>query len=230
MPADGRAGGRQADRRRRPNLAIERAWPSATQYSRTAPSVGAAEDKRVDRDLVEQAQRGDRDAFAILARTHGDRLMAIAQRILRDVGLAEDAVQQTLVIAWRELPGLRDPDRFDAWLQRLLVNASYAEARRSRTWNAHVRVLPVDGPGGQDESMSLDNRDRLERGFRRLPPDQRAMLVFTHYLGLAPTEIAERLGIPVGTARSRLHYAHRAMRAAIEADERPFSAAGGRLR
>src|SRR6476469_204886 len=162
--------------------------------------MGAAEDDLLDRDLVEQAQRGDQEAFAILARTHGDRLMAIAQRILRDVGRAEDAVQQTLVIAWRELPSLRDPDRFDAWLQRLIVNASYAEARRSRAWNAKVRVLPVDGPGGPDESVSLDNRDRLERGFRRLPPDQRAILVFTHYLGLTPTEIADRLGIPVGTA------------------------------
>ena len=184
----------------------------------------------MDRDLVEQAQRGDREAFAVLARTHGDGLMAVAQRILRDVGLAEDAVQQTLVIAWRELSGLRDPDRFYAWLQRLLVNACYAEARRSRTWHANVRILPVDGPGGPDESLSLDDRDRLERGFRRLPPDQRAILVFTHYMGLAPTEIAERLGIPVGTARSRLHYAHRAMRAAIEADERPISVAGGRPR
>ena len=184
----------------------------------------------MDRDLVEQAQSGDREAFAILARSHGDRLMAIAQRILRDVGRAEDAVQQTLVIAWRELASLRDPDRFDAWLQRLLVNASYAEARRSRIWNANVRVLPADGPAGPDESMSVDNRDRLERGFRRLPPDQRAILVFTHYLGLAPAEIAERLRIPEGTVRSRLHYAHRAMRAAIEADERPVAVAGGRRR
>ena len=184
----------------------------------------------MDRDLVEMAQRGDRDAFAILARTHGDRLMAIAYRILRDVGRAEDAVQQTLVIAWRELPGLRDPDRFEAWLQRLLVNASYAEARRARDWNANIRVLSVDGPGGLDESLPIDDRDRLERGFRRLPPDQRAILVFTHYLGLAPTEIAERLGIPAGTARSRLHFAHRAMRAAIEADERPVAVAGGRPR
>lgn len=184
----------------------------------------------MDRDLVEQAQHGDRDAFAILARTHGDRLMAIAHRILRDVGRAEDAVQQTLVIAWRELPSLRDPDRFDAWLQRLLVNASYAEARRWRTWSANVRVLPVDGPVGPDEALSVECHDRLERGFRRLPPEQRAILVFTHYLGLAPTEIAERLGIPAGTARSRLHYAHRAMRAAIEADERSVAVAGGRLR
>ncbi len=102
----------------------------------------------MDRDLVEQAQRGDREAFAILARTHGDRLMAIAQRILRDVGRAEDAVQQTLVIAWRELPTLRDPDRFDAWLQRLLVNASYAEARRWKAWNANVRILPCRRTGG----------------------------------------------------------------------------------
>jgi RNA polymerase sigma-70 factor (ECF subfamily) len=184
----------------------------------------------LDRDLVEQAQRGDREAFAILARSHGDRLMAIAQRILRDVGRAEDAVQQTLVIAWRELPGLRDPDRFDAWIQRLLVNASYAEARRSRDWNANVRILPVDGPAGPDETLSLEVHDRIERGFRRLAPDQRAILVFTHYLGLTPTEIAERLGIPVGTANSRLHYAHRAMRAAIEADERPAAMGGGQLR
>ena len=103
----------------------------------------------MDRDLVEQARRGDREAFAILARTHGDRLMAIAQRILRDVGRAEDAVQQTLVIAWRELPGLRDPDRFDAWLQRLLVNACYAEARRVRAWNANVRSCPSMDPAGR---------------------------------------------------------------------------------
>jgi DNA-directed RNA polymerase specialized sigma24 family protein len=81
----------------------------------------------VDRDLVEQARRGDREAFGILARTYGDRLFGIARRILRDVELAEDAVQQALVIAWRELPRLRDPDRFDAWLQRTLVHACYAE-------------------------------------------------------------------------------------------------------
>ena len=181
----------------------------------------------MDGDLVVQAQSGDREAFAILARTRADRLMAIAFRILRDVGRAEDAVQQTLVIAWRELSGLRDPERFDAWLQRLLVNACYAEARNRRTWNANVRLLPVEGPAAPDEGSLVDNRDLLERGFRRLPPDQRAILVFTHYLGLTPTEIADRLGIPVGTARSRLHYAHRAMRAALEADERPVAAAAG---
>jgi RNA polymerase sigma-70 factor (ECF subfamily) len=184
----------------------------------------------LDRDLVERAQRGDRDAFAVLARTRSDRLMAIAHRILRDVSRAEDAVQQSLVIAWRELRSLRDPDRFDAWLQRLLVNATYDEARRAKAWNANIRELPVDGSGGPDLTSDLEDRDRLDRGFRRLPVDQRAILVLTHYLGLTPTEIAERLEIPVGTARSRLHYAHRAMRAAIEADDRIDVVAGGRPR
>ena len=192
--------------------------------------MDAMEGDPLDRDLVEQAQRGDRDAFGILARSHGDRLMQIAQRNHRVVGRAEDAVPQTQGVAGRVVPGLRDPDRFDAWLQRVLVNACYDEARRARTWNAQIRVLPVDGPAGRDESMSVDDRDRLERGFRRLPPDLRAILVFTHYLGLTPSEIAERLGIPTGTARSRLHYAHRAMRAAIEADERPVAVAGGQPR
>jgi RNA polymerase sigma-70 factor (ECF subfamily) len=182
----------------------------------------------VDRDLVEQAQRGDREAFAILARSRGNQLFGIARRILRDVDLAEDAVQQALVIAWRELPRLRDPDRFDAWLQRMLVNASYSEARRKRAWTANVRVLPVDGPAGPDGLGSLVDRDEVERGFRRLPPEQRAILVLHHYIGLGLNEIGEVLDIPPGTARSRLHYAHRAMRALLEADARPSAVAGGR--
>ena len=191
--------------------------------------MGATERaERVDRDLVEQAQRGDREAFAILARTRGDVLFGTARRILREVDLAEDAVQQALVIAWRELPRLRDPDRFDVWLHRTLVHACYAEARRKRDWNANVRVMPVDGPAGPDEVGSLVDRDEIERGFRRLPPEQRAILVLHHYLGLGLNEIGEVLDIPAGTARSRLHYAHRAMRAVLEADARPAAAAGGR--
>lgn len=182
----------------------------------------------MERDLVELARRGDREAFAILARTRGDLLFGIARRILRDVGLAEDAVQQSLVIAWRELPRLRDPDRFDAWLQRTLVRACYAEARRKRAWMTNVRVLPIDGPAGPDALASLIDRDEVERGFRRLPPEQRAILVLHHYLGLDSNEIGEVMQIPAGTARSRLHYAHRAMRALLEADERSTAAAGGR--
>jgi RNA polymerase sigma-70 factor (ECF subfamily) len=181
----------------------------------------------MERDLVELAQRGDQEAFAILARTRGDMLFGVARRILHDVGLAEDAVQQTLVIAWRELPRLRDPDRFDAWLQRMLVHACYAEARRKRAWSANIRVLPVDGPTAPDELASLADRDEVERGFRRLSPEQRAILVLHHYRGLDSNEIGEVLDIPAGTARSRLHYAHRAMRALLEADARPTAVAGG---
>jgi RNA polymerase sigma-70 factor (ECF subfamily) len=186
--------------------------------------------ERVDRNLVEQAQRGDQEAFAILARTRGDVLYGIARRILRDVSLAEDAVQQALVIAWRELPRLRDPDRFDAWLQRTLVHACYAEARRKRVWSLSIRALPIDGPAGPDELAALADRDEVERAFRRLPPEQRAILTLHHYLGLDSNEIGEVLDIPAGTVRSRLHYAHRAMRALLEADARPTAAAGGAIR
>ena len=184
----------------------------------------------MDRDLVEQAQHGDREAFGVLARTRGDQLYAIAHRILRDVGRAEDAVQAALVIAWRELRALRDPDRFDAWLTRLLVNACYAEARLAREWRANVRLLPADGPATADDSQAVVDRDVIDRGFRQLPPEQRALLVLHHYLGFTPAEIAETLGIPPATARSRLHYAHRAMRAAIEADARSIAVAGGRTK
>lgn len=181
----------------------------------------------MDRDLVDQARHGDREAFGVLARVHGDRLYAIAQRILRDIDRSEDSVQQALVIAWQELPRLRDPDRFEPWLHRILVRCCYSEARRRRDWSAHIRALPLEGPDEPDGSRSLADRDEVDRGFRRLPPEQRAILVLHHYLGLTPAEIADTLGIPPGTARSRLHYAHRAMRAALEAVARPVAVAGG---
>ena len=170
--------------------------------------------------LVERARAGDEEAFASLAREAGDRLLAIAYRILRDLGLAEDAVQQTLVLAWRELPSLRDADRFDAWLRRLLVHACYREARRGRTWAANVRVVPIDQADQSDNVGSIVNRDQLERGFRRLPPEQRAVFVLHHYLGLTLPQVAAELGVPLGTVKSRLHYATSSLRAALEADLR----------
>ena len=173
------------------------------------------------------AQRGDREAYVDLIRPRADRLYAVAHRILRDVDRAEDAVQDALVVAWRDLRGLRDPDRFDAWLHRLLVHVCIAEATKERRRVTNLRVLPVDGPAAPDELLGIADRDQLERGFRRLPPDQRAILVLHHYAGYAPSEIAATLGIPAGTARSRLHHAHRAMRAALEAEARS-SIAGGR--
>ena len=174
----------------------------------------------MDHDLVEAARNGDRDAFVDLIRVRSDRLFAIAQRVLRDIDRAEDALQDALVIAWRDLRGLRDPDRFDAWLQRLLIHVCIAQATRERRRTANLRALPIDGPAASDDLLSIADRDQLDRGFRRLPPEQRAILVLHHYLGYAPSEIAETLGIPAGTARSRLHHAHRAMRAALAADAR----------
>ena len=174
-----------------------------------------------------RAQRGDREAYVDLIHPRADRLYTVAHRILRDVDRAEDALQDALVIAWRDLRGLRDPDRFDAWLHRILVHVCIAEATRERRRVANLRVLPVDGPTAPDDILGIADRDQLERGFRRLPPEQRAILVLHHYAGYAPSEIAETLGIPPGTARSRLHHAHRAMRAALEADARS-TVTGGR--
>ena len=174
----------------------------------------------MDRTLVEAARFGDEEAFASIARGSADRLFAIAHRILRDVDRAEDAMQHALVTAWRELPGLRDADRFDAWLNRILVHACYAEARRARAWTANIRLLPADGPAVADSTIDVITRDLLDRGFRRLPTEQRAVFVLHHHLGLRLGEVAETLGIPLGTVKSRLHHATNALRAAIEADSR----------
>jgi len=182
----------------------------------------------VDRALVEAAQRGDHDAFEALAIGSGDRLFAIARLILRDTHLAEDAVQETLVHAWRDLPRLRDPERFDAWLRRLLVNACADQGRHRRRRAAEIRIIRAE-PAAEDATGSMADRDQLERGFRRLKPEQRAVVVLRFYLGLSTPEVADTLGIPVGTAKSRLHYATETLRAALEADARvPVAATNGR--
>ena len=180
----------------------------------------------VERDLVARAAGGDQEAFEALVRLSGGRLFATAYRILRDHHLAEDALQQTLVTIWDELPRLRDPDRFDAWSYRVIVRASVAQARRERRGGPVIRLLPDDADaepvGGHEPDAfgRVADRDQLERGFRRLTPDQRAILVLQHFNGLSLAEIADVLGIPIGTAGSRLHHASRALRAAIDADDR----------
>lgn len=174
--------------------------------------------------LVEAAQRGDHDAFAALVRQSADRLYGLAFRILRDPHLAEDAVQGGLLTVWRKLPTLRDPDRFDAWATRLVVYACYAEHGRRRRIPAAVRILDDDGPAAPDDGLRVEDRDALERGFRRLPLDHRAVFVLHHHLGISLVEIAETLGIPSGTARSRLHYATRALRESVTGP-RPAAAA-----
>jgi RNA polymerase sigma-70 factor (ECF subfamily) len=171
----------------------------------------------VDRDLVERARQGDREAFAVLVHQVSDTLYAVAHRILRDTGLAEDALQNALVLAWRRLPRLRDPEKFEAWIHRILVHACYDESQRARPWTASVRVLPMNGPSTPDASDDVANRDELERAFRRLTVEQRAVFVLHHYLGLPLVEVAALLEIPAGTARSRLHYAIAGLRDALVA-------------
>jgi len=175
----------------------------------------------MDTDLVTRAQGGDQEAFADLVYAVADRFLAVSNRILSDIGLAEDATQQALLDVWQNLPQLRDPARFEAWSYRLLVRACYAEGRRARHWTPSLRLLPADEPTGTDEMEAINDRDQLERGFRRLSIDHRAVVVMHHYLDMPLELVAETIGIPLGTVRSRLHYAMRGLRAAIDADARP---------
>jgi RNA polymerase sigma-70 factor (ECF subfamily) len=170
----------------------------------------------MDRDLIERARAGDQQAFADLVHQVSDTLSGVARRILRDPGLAEDVLQNALVTIWRKLPHLREVDRFEGWAFRILVTACYADAPRNRRWAATVRVLPADRADDADDFRSISDRDELERAFRLLPLDQRAVFVLHHHVGLPLVAVAETLGIPDGTARSRLHYATRALRAAFD--------------
>jgi RNA polymerase sigma-70 factor (ECF subfamily) len=173
----------------------------------------------VQTELVDRARRGDREAFSVLAAGAVDRLYATARLILRDADLADDATQEALVHAWRDLPTLRDVERFDAWLHRLLVRKCSDIGRHRRRWRAQITVLSRE-PAAPDGATDLADREQLERGLLRLTDDQRTILVLNFYVGLSPTETAAALEIPVGTAKSRLHYAIDALRAAIAADER----------
>jgi len=174
----------------------------------------------MDRDLIERARAGDQEAFADLVHQTSDTLFGIARRILRDPELAEDALQNALVTIWRKLPHLREADRFEGWAFRILVNACYAEAPRNRRWASTVREIP-DRADLADDIRTILDRDELERAFRRLPLDQRAVFVRHHHVGLPLVAVAETLGIPDGTARSRLHYATRALRVAFDEGRAP---------
>jgi RNA polymerase sigma-70 factor (ECF subfamily) len=167
--------------------------------------------------LVERARKGDRDAFASLIRPLSDSLYAVAFRILRDTSAAEDALQNALISIWQQLPHLHDAARFEAWAHRILVHACYAEHGRRRKFSSNVHVIDVNRNPTADSSRGLADRDELERAFAQIPLDQRAVFVLHHYRGLPLVEVAQTLGIPAGTARSRLHYATRSMRAVMAA-------------
>jgi RNA polymerase sigma-70 factor, ECF subfamily len=182
--------------------------------------------------LVERARNGDHDAFAELARAAVVRLDRAARLILRDPELARDAVQDGLIRAWRDLPGLRDPERFDAWLHRLTVNACLDLARRRRRRPMEVELSPIHHPTTGDASAAVARRDLVENVLNALDPDERAVVVLHYYLGLPLTDVAASLRIPAGTVKSRLHRALGEMRVAIktETDEpRRASVAGGQI-
>jgi RNA polymerase sigma-70 factor (ECF subfamily) len=169
---------------------------------------------------VVRARGGDRAAFDRLAGSVVDRLLRVARLILRDLELAEDAAQDALIRCWRDLPSLRDPSAFDAWLNRLLVRSVQEQFRAAKRHRASITLLHVE-PAHADESDDVATREQLARGFERLTLEHRSVLVLRLYLGLSLEETATTLGIPAGTAKSRLFYATQAMRDALEADARP---------
>jgi RNA polymerase sigma-70 factor (ECF subfamily) len=182
-------------------------------------SVPGQAEAALQRDLVEAAQRGDHEAFEVLASAAAARLLTFARLVLRDTPQAEDAVQEALVSAWQGLPDLRDPERWEAWLHRLIVHACADQGRHRLRQAPEVRMTWM-GPMAGDHARSIADHDQLDRGFRHLKPDQRAAVVLRFYVGLTVPEVADALGLPVGTAKSRIHYAVEALRAALEADER----------
>ena len=171
------------------------------------------------RGLIERAQRGDHDAFAVLAGEAIARLDAAARLILRDDELARDAVQDAMVRSWRDLPTLRDVERFDSWLHRLLVNACLDLVRRRKRRAIEVELTPMHFPSTADFSGGIAERDFLDRALRALAPDWRAVVVLHYFLGMPLPDVASSLGIPLGTAKSRLHRSIGVLRASVGAAE-----------
>lgn len=170
------------------------------------------------RELVVRAQRGDHDAFAVLARAFVARLDAAARLILRDTELARDGVQEGFISAWRNLPTLRDPDRFEAWLHRLVVRSCIDIVRRRGRRPIEVELTPLDDPATADVTTRIADRELLDQALRRLDPEWRAVVVLHFYLGMPLPAVAATLGIPIGTAKSRLHRSLAAMRLTIDVD------------
>jgi RNA polymerase sigma-70 factor (ECF subfamily) len=167
------------------------------------------------RELVERAQRGDHDAFAVLAGVFVARLDAAARLIVRDPDLARDAVQDGFIRAWRSLPSLRDPDRFEGWLRSLVARSCIDILRRRGRRPIEVELVSTDVPAIEDIASALADRDLLDVILRRLPPEQRAVVVLRYYFDLEVPDIAATLQIPVGTAKSRLHRSMAVMRSAV---------------
>jgi RNA polymerase sigma-70 factor (ECF subfamily) len=172
-------------------------------------------------ELVERARSGDHDAFSVLVRASVPRLLGAATLILRDQDRAQDAVQEALMLAWRHIRALRDPEAWDAWLYRLTVRACYRLAKTvKRRSVVELHVVPDREPATeQDFATTLADRDLIGRELGRLPVDQRTVMVLHFHLDQPLTDVADILNIPVGTAKSRLHRGLETLRTAM-AEER----------
>lgn len=177
---------------------------------------GMAMEKRLDYELVRRAKGGDHDAFTMIVDPQIDRFYGLAGLILRDRSQAEDAVQDALLRAWRDLPGLRDLDRFDAWMRRLVVNACRDERRRQQRRRGLVSLGPEHDRAVGAETDALATRDQVERAFRHLNEEQRVVIALRYYLDLPTADAASALGMRHGTYRSKLHRALAALATAME--------------
>jgi RNA polymerase sigma-70 factor, ECF subfamily len=177
------------------------------------------------RELVERARQGDHEAFAELAGAFVARLDTAARLILRDHELARDAVQEGFIRAWRNLPGLRDPDKFEAWLRRLVMRACIDALRQRGRRPTEVQLTPIHAPVIGDAATAVADRELLDSALRRLEPELRTIIVLHYYLGLPLSDVAATLGIPTGTAKSRLNRSLVALRATLAADGIPDAVA-----
>ena len=162
----------------------------------------------MQQELARRAREGDHDAFSALVRETLGRLYTTARLILRDPDRAEDAVQDALIDAWRDIRGLRDLDRLDAWLHKLLVRSCYRAAKRERRRTiSEIPLGPFHDGARPDGSLSVADRDEIERAFQRLTQDQRTVLTLVYFADLSLADAAVALGVPIGTTKSRLHHA-----------------------
>jgi RNA polymerase sigma factor (sigma-70 family) len=177
----------------------------------------------MQRALVERAIDGDAEAFSSLVGTSASQQYAIASLILRDRDRAQDAVQEALIAAWRNIGALRTPDAWDAWLRRLTVHACYSVARRdARRKKVELKAtLDPELQASDDPSRALVERDRVERELERLGIEQRAVIVLVYYIGHSLGEAAEILDVPIGTAKSRLHRALETLRRSMDVTPTP---------
>ena len=171
--------------------------------------------------LVERARHGDPAAFETLLSGRLDKLFRTAWAILGSEADARDAIQEACLATWRQLPRLRDVERFDAWLSRILINACLLKLRQ----RARVREIPMmpahdrPAPAGGDPD-AIGEADAISRAFDRLTPDARAILVLHHLRHEPVSSIAASLGIPVGTVKWRLHAARAALETALAGEWR----------